>query len=59
MARHAFDVAVRRRAEGNVKQSQRRFHANIWPVIAIVMLATLAVAVVVREHPAPPTVEAR
>ncbi|MDZ4868664.1 MAG: hypothetical protein SGI91_15190 [Alphaproteobacteria bacterium] len=42
-----------------MKRSQRRFHANIWPVIAIVMLATLAVAVVVREHPAPPRVEAR
>jgi len=42
-----------------MKRSQRRFHANIWPVIAIVMLATLALAVVVREHPTPPMVEAR
>jgi hypothetical protein len=42
-----------------MKRSQRRFHANIWPVITIVMLAMLAVAVVVREHPAPPAVEAR
>jgi hypothetical protein len=42
-----------------MKRSQRRFHANIWPVIAIVMLATLAVAVLAREHPAPPAVETR
>jgi hypothetical protein len=42
-----------------MKRSQRRYHASIWPVIALVMLATLAVAVVVREHPAPPAVEAR
>jgi hypothetical protein len=42
-----------------MKRSQRRFHASIWPVIAIVMLAMLVVAVVVREHPVPPAVEAR
>jgi hypothetical protein len=36
-----------------MRRSQRRFHANVWPVIAILMLAVLAVAVVVREHPAP------
>jgi len=43
-----------------MRRAQRRFHANIWPVIAVVMLAALAVAVVVREHAAPPAgVEAR
>jgi hypothetical protein len=36
-----------------MKRSQRRTHANIWPILALIMLATLAVAVVVREHPAP------
>lgn len=36
-----------------MKRAQRRVHAAIWPVLALVMLATLAVAVVVRDHPAP------
>jgi hypothetical protein len=43
-----------------MRRSQRRVHANIWPFIAILMVAVLAVAVIVREHPAPPqSVEAR
>lgn len=43
-----------------MKRAQRRFHANVWPVIATLMLAVLAVAVVVREHPSPPpSVEGR
>jgi len=44
-----------------VRRAQRRTHALIWPVIGLLMVATLAVAFVVREHPAPqnvaPTVE--
>lgn len=36
-----------------MKRSQRRTHAALWPIIALVMLATLAVAVVLRDHPAP------
>ena len=36
-----------------MKRAQRRFHANIWPIIALVVLAVVAAAVVVREHPAP------
>ncbi|MFM9862076.1 MAG: hypothetical protein ACKVRO_00585 [Micropepsaceae bacterium] len=37
-----------------MRRAQRRLHANLWPLIALLMLAVLAVAVVVREHPAPP-----
>jgi hypothetical protein len=36
-----------------MKRSQRRTHSMIWPLLALVMLATLAAAVVVRDHPAP------
>jgi hypothetical protein len=46
-----------------MKRAQRRFHANLWPVIGIVMIATVAFAFVAREHPAPknvaPAVEPR
>jgi hypothetical protein len=43
-----------------MKRAQRRFHANLWPVIAVIMLALAAIAVVVREHAPPPAgVEAR
>lgn len=37
-----------------MRRAQRRFHANVWPVIVVIMLAVVAVALVVREHPAPP-----
>lgn len=36
-----------------MKRSQRRTHSMIWPVLALVMLASLGVAVVVRDHPVP------
>ena len=36
-----------------MKRAHRSAHANIWPLIAAIMLAALAAAVVVREHPAP------
>ena len=36
-----------------MKRGQRRFHAGIWPIIGVVMIATLALAFVVREHPTP------
>ena len=43
-----------------MKRAHRRIHANIWPLIAVIMLAVIAIAVVVRDHPAPPAnVEAR
>jgi hypothetical protein len=43
-----------------MRRAQRRFHASVWPIIAVIMLMVLAAAVVVREHPAPPAgVEAR
>lgn len=36
-----------------MKRAQRRFHANVWPIIALIMLAVVAVAIVAREHPSP------
>jgi hypothetical protein len=39
-----------------MKRAQRRFHANIWPVIGLLMIAILAVAFVVRDHPVPKNV---
>lgn len=43
-----------------MKRAHRSAHANIWPLIVAIMLAALAVAVVAREHPAPPaSVETR
>ena len=36
-----------------MKRSQRRFHAYLWPVLAIVMAATLIVAIAVRHPPTP------
>jgi hypothetical protein len=36
-----------------MKRAQRRFHAGIWPIIGVLMIATLALAFVVREHPVP------
>ena len=36
-----------------MKRAQRKVHAYIWPLIALIMAATLIAAVVAREHPAP------
>lgn len=36
-----------------MKRAQRKVHATIWPLIALIMAATLVAAVVAREHPAP------
>lgn len=32
-----------------MRRAQRRFHAMIWPLLVIVMVATIAAALIVRE----------
>lgn len=34
-----------------MRRAQRKFHASVWPLIALVMAATVVIAVVVRDHP--------
>ena len=36
-----------------MKRVQRKVHAYVWPLIALVMAATLVAALMAREHPAP------
>jgi hypothetical protein len=36
-----------------MKRSQRTVHASIWPVLALIMAATIIIAVIARDHAAP------
>jgi hypothetical protein len=36
-----------------MRRSQRTVHAYVWPALALIMAATVILALIAREHPAP------